>query len=343
GLQSPSVPLKPPTLPVPLFPLPLMTSDNLPMQDPKHSPDLDVQAGASEAPAEAAAEPFKPKRAPRKKPVTEPVTSEADASGVDAVVAEPVEPAKRAPRRSKAEVAAEAPEVVDAADVQPVEVAGEDPIKPKRAPRKKAVAAVEEGAEGAVLASPQEAFSPEPLVTPVVRERVGDGFLQLGDAVEAPEAPTDGGEAASEGRTAPREGGRERRQRDRDRGPRGERGERPREGAQAMGAEGGPQIQGDEVDAEGQPSRRAAMAAAQAAEVFAELLSGDFDAVREEAADDVAEDEEGQQKRVLRPEPDAPKLQKVLAQAGVGSRRDIEQMIEDGRITVNGEAAHIGQ
>ena len=48
-------------------------------------------------------------------------------------------------------------------------------------------------------------------------------------------------------------------------------------------------------------------------------------------------------KRVLRPEPDAPKLQKVLAQAGVGSRRDIEQMIEDGRIEVNGQAAHIGQ
>ena len=48
-------------------------------------------------------------------------------------------------------------------------------------------------------------------------------------------------------------------------------------------------------------------------------------------------------KRVLAPDPDAPKLQKVLAQAGIGSRRDIEQLVAEGRITVNGEAAHVGQ
>ncbi len=48
-------------------------------------------------------------------------------------------------------------------------------------------------------------------------------------------------------------------------------------------------------------------------------------------------------KRVLAPDPDAPKLQKVLAQAGVGSRRDMEDLIQQGAITVNGERAHIGQ
>ena len=48
-------------------------------------------------------------------------------------------------------------------------------------------------------------------------------------------------------------------------------------------------------------------------------------------------------KRVLAPDPDAPKLHKVLAQAGVGSRRDLEQMIADQRVTVNGELAHTGQ
>ncbi|MCU0812955.1 MAG: rRNA pseudouridine synthase [Burkholderiaceae bacterium] len=48
-------------------------------------------------------------------------------------------------------------------------------------------------------------------------------------------------------------------------------------------------------------------------------------------------------RRVLRPEPDAPKLHKVLAQAGVGSRRDLEQMIVAGRVTVNGQPAHVGQ
>ncbi len=38
-----------------------------------------------------------------------------------------------------------------------------------------------------------------------------------------------------------------------------------------------------------------------------------------------------------------PKLHKVLADAGVGSRRDMEELILQGRVSVNGEPAHIGQ
>jgi 23S rRNA pseudouridine2605 synthase len=57
----------------------------------------------------------------------------------------------------------------------------------------------------------------------------------------------------------------------------------------------------------------------------------------------VADDREGAYRRVLAPDPDAPKLHKVLAQSGLGSRRDLEAMIESGRVTVNGEPAHIGQ
>jgi len=38
-----------------------------------------------------------------------------------------------------------------------------------------------------------------------------------------------------------------------------------------------------------------------------------------------------------------PKLHKVLAEAGVGSRRDMEDLIVAGRVSVNGEPAHIGQ
>ena len=37
------------------------------------------------------------------------------------------------------------------------------------------------------------------------------------------------------------------------------------------------------------------------------------------------------------------KLHKVLADAGIGSRRDMEERIAEGRISVNGEPAHVGQ
>ncbi|MFN9709565.1 MAG: pseudouridine synthase, partial [Burkholderiales bacterium] len=71
-------------------------------------------------------------------------------------------------------------------------------------------------------------------------------------------------------------------------------------------------------------------------EVFSQVLSGEFDVGSPELPPLPA-------KRVLLPDPDAPKLQKVLAQAGVGSRRDMEQMIADGQVTVNGHSAHVGQ
>jgi len=38
-----------------------------------------------------------------------------------------------------------------------------------------------------------------------------------------------------------------------------------------------------------------------------------------------------------------PKLHKVLADAGIGSRREMEELIIAGRVSVNGEPAHIGQ
>ncbi len=48
-------------------------------------------------------------------------------------------------------------------------------------------------------------------------------------------------------------------------------------------------------------------------------------------------------KRVLAPQAETPKLHKVLAQAGLGSRLEMEQLIMEGRISVNNEPAHIGQ
>lgn len=48
-------------------------------------------------------------------------------------------------------------------------------------------------------------------------------------------------------------------------------------------------------------------------------------------------------KRVLPPQAESPKLHKVLAQAGLGSRLEMEQLILEGRISVNNEPAHVGQ
>ena len=71
---------------------------------------------------------------------------------------------------------------------------------------------------------------------------------------------------------------------------------------------------------------------------LADLVSGQFDS--EEGAEDVTQ-ELG--KRVLAPQMDAPKLHKVLAQAGMGSRLEMEKLIAEGRIAVNNEPAHVGQ
>ncbi len=79
-------------------------------------------------------------------------------------------------------------------------------------------------------------------------------------------------------------------------------------------------------------------AAGYKAVALADVVSGQFDA---EEAQGEAADFPG--KRVLPPQADSPKLHKVLAQAGMGSRLEMEQLILEGRISVNNEPAHIGQ
>jgi len=91
---------------------------------------------------------------------------------------------------------------------------------------------------------------------------------------------------------------------------------------------------------EGLPAAQKAAAvaatAASPASRFVDVVSGQFDA-DEESAELVVP------KRVLAPQADTPKLHKVLAQAGLGSRLEMEQLILEGRISVNNEPAHIGQ
>ena len=71
---------------------------------------------------------------------------------------------------------------------------------------------------------------------------------------------------------------------------------------------------------------------------LADVVSGQFD--DEEDLSSLAED---LGTRVLAPQTDSPKLHKVLAQAGMGSRLEMEKLITEGRIAVNNEPAHVGQ
>ena len=148
------------------------------------------------------------------------------------------------------------------------------------------------------------------------------------------------------------EGSDEQRRRNRNR----RRGRRNRNGDRAPAGEGGgPALEvtlrwdeTDDDDDEAAPEGEGAAAAAPAeaapewtptevGDRFADVVSGAYDS-------EPAPEPEGEaNKRVLAAGPDAPKLHKVLAQAGIGSRRDMEQMIADGQITVNGQAAHVGQ
>lgn len=113
---------------------------------------------------------------------------------------------------------------------------------------------------------------------------------------------------------------------------------------EALAAQQPPQAedeQDDSEDEDGEPRKRPHKQAAAAEPApppvsFADVVSGEFDE-QADAADAAPA------KRVLLPQPETPKLHKVLAQAGLGSRLEMEQLIMEGRISVNNEPAHIGQ
>jgi len=110
------------------------------------------------------------------------------------------------------------------------------------------------------------------------------------------------------------------------------------EGAQGQGDELAEETVEDDGEREERRPRRQPKAPVEAPPPvsFADVVSGDFDQQADAADSTVA-------KRVLAPQPEQPKLHKVLAQAGLGSRLEMEQLIMEGRISVNNEPAHIGQ
>jgi len=85
-----------------------------------------------------------------------------------------------------------------------------------------------------------------------------------------------------------------------------------------------------------------------AAEAAAPVESPDSRGTEQEAEQalsylDTADRMEQRLGKYLNSEAVMPKLHKVLADAGIGSRREMEELIVAGRVSVNGEPAHIGQ
>jgi 23S rRNA pseudouridine2605 synthase len=254
-------------------------------------------------------------------------------------------PAKPVRRRRAAPVSDESATAVADATVAPEAAAGEPAAEPAPKPRRRranAVASAESTTDAApdagAAASPNparmeslDAAAPAPAPFRSARiEPIDDGSPDDGAARDpaAPvaEALADATAAAPDTADGPR--GRRRGRRDRNRGERGEARE--------------PQNAGGTGEFGVGPAP--AVAPVQVGELFAQVLSGEFDTSGEpEPEPETVEEEAGAPKRVLLPEPDAPKLHKVLAQSGIGSRRDMEDLIADGQVTVNGEPAHVGQ
>jgi 23S rRNA pseudouridine2605 synthase len=244
-----------------------------------------------------------------------------------AAAQEPTErpPRAKRPRRAKVVEAAEGAESAERADSAERPESADSGERAERAERTGRA----ERAQGAAAEDREVS----------VRGDAADA-ADAGEAAEAGEAGEAAEGAAGEG--APRNG----RNRRRNRRKRGGAGEgRAEGGLQAEGTEGEAgslpgQPQPPRQDQRGPRPQPPAPPAPSTEEVFADLASGEFDV---EPSTDIEADDEAETKRILAAEPDAPKLQKVLAQGGVGSRRDMEQLILEGRITVNNEPAHIGQ
>lgn len=125
------------------------------------------------------------------------------------------------------------------------------------------------------------------------------------------------------------------------RGPRTPRNS-PRDASERHGAKGGkPQNRPKNGSKPAHHNKPVGTKHAEVDDVFSFVTSDAFDRLATEEAKDKRNHKAP--RRDLTADDDAPKLHKVLAEAGLGSRRDMEELIIAGRVSVNGEPAHIGQ
>ena len=309
------------------------------------TPDVTPQDASADTNPPAAKKP----RAPRKttvkaEPAAEAVDAAAPTSDADA-------PAPAAPRK-RTRKAAEPAEAVPASGGEATEaVAAPAPTpleaREPRAPRVRAERRKPEEDD-----APRAAEPTADAAQSGADARVADDDARGADDGAPQGEGAEGGEGPGEGRRS--------RSRRRRRGRRGGSDDASVEGApRADGAEGDADADADaepgEEGADGGPARPprgerpprqergprpvVEFSSADVSDTFAGVLSGDYDNEPELGDGESAIPA----KRVLAAEPDAPKLHKVLAQSGIGSRRDMEQLITDGKVQVNGEVAHTGQ
>ncbi len=249
------------------------------------------------------------KPAKRRKAAT-PVADESTPAAVEAVAAADAAPAEKKPRRRTTKAAApEASAQMSLMDDVAPQAAEAAEVAAVAAP--KPVAQVEVQAQEPVQA-PVQAPAAEAAPEPVAQEAAAD----VSDADADGEAP------------APRRSDNNARG-----GQRGNpRGERRTDGR-------GEQRDGPRDGQRGDARRPQAAPVAVVSEDgydFEDVVSGQLD--RDEEDEAVVPT-----KRVLAPQAETPKLHKVLAQVGLGSRLEMEQLILEGRISVNNEPAHVGQ
>jgi 23S rRNA pseudouridine2605 synthase len=256
----------------------------------------------------------KPKRAPAKKAVA--AEAAAEAAGAEA----PAKPARKP--RAQAAPAPEAGAEVPAAPARkpraPKQPEAAPVVQaapaPGEAPAAAPVVASEAAADGAVR---QDRPARGPRCSRQMREQRGQRAARNPQAGAEPGQPAVAAEAGAEPAARP------------ERGERGPRPERVADGKNRpkKNKKGNPGLQ---HHAKAKPNDADA--------VFSYVTSDDYD-----ANDGGRGQPQKAVRRDLTSDDDAPKLHKVLAEAGLGSRRDMEDLIIAGRVSVNGEPAHIGQ
>ena len=266
--------------------------------------------------------------------------TQADEAGDAPVPNDAATDAAPAPAKRRTRKAAAPAEPVSAPATEP-EVAAVEAPAAKTPRRRKPKAEVPESTAAVEAPVPASAPAPESAPAPA--------SVAVATAAEAPVAPArpvaaERADAAADGTDGARDGQADAAGGDADDGESEDGGERGRRGRNRRRGRGKDRVGGEAVAGEdgGRPPRAEAAPAdpAVVGERFAEVLSGAYDAEPVEPDDEASVEQSS--KRVLRPEPEAPKLHKVLAQSGIGSRRDMEQFIADGKVTVNDEVAHIG-